>query len=95
MRPKSYLTFGTHTLLQIMYAIAGRFLFTVIFYKSGCLLPCIIAHGLINALSVFAVDFTLKFHIITAVCLTIISLGYALWILWKSSGKNKEEGVIK
>ena len=79
------------TLLQIVYAIAGGFLFTVIFYKSGCLLPCIIAHGLINALSVFAVDFTFKFHIITAVCLKIISLGYALWILWKSSSGNKED----
>ena len=76
------------TLLQIVYAIAGGFLFTVIFYKSGCMLPCIIAHGLINALSVFAVDFTLKFHIITAVVLTMLSISYGLWILKTSKDKD-------
>lgn len=72
------------TLLQIIYAIAGGFLFTVIFYKSGCLLPCIIGHGLMNALSVFAVDFTLEFYIITALVLTILAVAYSLWILGTS-----------
>lgn len=77
------------TLLQIVYSIAGGFLFTVIFHKSGSLLPCIIAHGLLNALSVFASGYTLTIQIITAGVLTMISVGYVCWILWKSEHIHK------
>ena len=44
------------TLLQICYAIAIGFLFTIIFYKGTSLLPCIIAHSFVNSSSVFAVE---------------------------------------
>ena len=39
------------TLLQICYATAVGFLFTVMFIKSGSLIPCIIAHAVINCSS--------------------------------------------
>ena len=41
------------TLLQIIYATAAGFLFTILFHKSGTLLPCIITHCAINSLSAF------------------------------------------
>lgn len=41
------------TVAQVIYAIAWGFIFTVVFYKSGSLLMCIIAHSLNNAFSKF------------------------------------------
>lgn len=70
------------TLLQIVYATAAGFLFTVIFYRSGSLLPCIVTHSLINATSAFSAEADLTLSVITAVVLTVVSAGYALWI-WK------------
>ncbi len=41
-------------LFQVVYAIALGFLFVILFYRSGTLLPCIITHSAINILSAFA-----------------------------------------
>lgn len=72
------------TLLQTCYAAAIGFLFTIIFYKGKSLWPCIIAHGIINSLSIFAVQRTQMISIITSIVLCAISLLYALWILKKA-----------
>ena len=72
------------TLLQICYATAIGFLFTIIFYKGKSLLPCIIAHSTLNSLSIFAVQRTQMISIINSIVLCVISLGYALWILKKA-----------
>lgn len=69
------------TLLQICYATAIGFLFTIIFYKGKSLIPCILTHSILNALSVFAVEGSKIFNVITAVVLSVISVGYAMWIL--------------
>ena len=63
------------------YAIAIGFLFATIFYKGKSLLPCIIAHCVVNSLSVFAVTGTRKFEIIVAVVMCGVSVIYALWLL--------------
>lgn len=76
------------TLLQICYASAIGFLFTIIFYKGKSLLPCIITHGIFNSLNIFAVQGSQTFNIITALVLCAISVGYVLWILKKT--KNSE-----
>lgn len=41
------------TILQIIYAVAWGLIFTFVFYKSGCLWVCIIAHGIIDVCSKF------------------------------------------
>ncbi len=41
------------TALQIVYAAAAGYIFTVYFIKSKSIIPCIITHSLVNALSVF------------------------------------------
>lgn len=69
------------TLLQICYAVAIGFLFTVIFYKSKSLIPCIVTHSVVNSLSAFAVEGSKALGIATAATLTAVSLAYGLWIL--------------
>jgi len=71
------------TLLQICYASAIGFLFTIIFYKGKSLLPCIVTHGIINSLSVFSVQGSQTFDIVASAALCVISVGYSLWILKK------------
>ena len=80
------------TLLQICYAIAGGFMFTIIFYKSGTLIPCIVAHSLINATSAFEGQTSLTLNIITAVVLTVVSVGYAIW-LWKGIKTDDNQNI--
>lgn len=81
------------TLLQICYAVAIGFLFTVIFYRSKSLIPCIVTHSVINSLSAFAGEGSDVFNITTAAALTIISLAYAVWIL--KHGQKNEYGEKK
>ena len=42
------------TIVQVFWAIAMGFIFTMVYYKSGSLLPGILAHSLIDVFSVFS-----------------------------------------
>ena len=68
------------TLLQIAYATAIGYLFIVIFLKSGSILPCMIAHCIINGMSCFGRDGGDLLNIITALVLVIAPVAYALWL---------------
>lgn len=68
------------TLLQICYAIALGYLFTVLFIKTKSLLPCMIAHGVLNALGVFSAGTTLEQDVVASAILIVISFGYAAFI---------------
>ena len=70
------------TLLQLCYATAAGFLFTVMVYRWGSLWPCIVTHSLLNSLSAVAAPISQTLQLITAVVLTAVALAYALWI-WK------------
>lgn len=85
------------TILQICYAIAIGFLFTIIFYKGKSLIPCIITHAIVNSLSVFSVQGTQLFNILTSAALCVISFGYALWIIKseKDTGINNIHTIAK
>lgn len=74
-------------MLQVVYAIAAGFLFTIIFHKTKSLWPCIITHSVLNSSSAFANEQAASFflEIGTAAALTIIAVTYALYII-----KNKE-----
>lgn len=67
------------TLLQICYAAAIGYLFVTIFYKSKSLIPCIITHSLVNALSVFNVENEAMSYI-TSAFLIVVPVIYALYI---------------
>lgn len=68
------------TLLQICYAIAIGYLFAIILIRTKSLLPCIITHGTLNALSVFSAQSTPEHDIATSFILVIISIGYAVYL---------------
>ena len=69
-------------LLQVVYAIAVGFMFVMIYYRTKSLLPCIITHGVFNALSAFANEagLTSKEQIVSCILITLISGVYALYI---------------
>ena len=69
------------TLMQIVYAVALGFLFTIIFLRSGSLIPCILTHSCINSLSTFAVEPTNARLMVITVALTVISIGYSAWVI--------------
>ena len=84
-------------LLQVCYAIAIGFLYTVVVFRGGSLWPCIASHMFVNGSSVFAAEsgfFTelvasvsgnaspVLEQLCSALLIIAISGGYALW-LWK------------
>lgn len=76
------------TLLQICSAISIGYLFVTIFYKSKSLIPCILTHAIINALSIFYVESVLLLYLSSAF-LTIAPLLYAYYI----NRRTKEKAV--
>ncbi len=44
------------TLMQVVFAVSYGFLVTVVFYKGGSLLPCILSHSLFDIFAQFASD---------------------------------------
>ncbi|WP_303870730.1 CPBP family intramembrane glutamic endopeptidase [Acetobacterium wieringae] len=68
------------TFLQIGYAIAIGYLFTILFIKTGSLLPGIFTHGALNAFSVFSGQSTFEQDTVVSVVLILISLGYAAFL---------------
>jgi membrane protease YdiL (CAAX protease family) len=79
-------------LLQVVYATAAGFMFVMIYYKSKSLLVCIAAHGVFNALSVFANESNAmqERRILTAVLLAVITGGYAAYLAWTIKGNAKD-----
>ena len=67
------------TLMQVCYAMAIGYLFVTIFYKSKSLVPCIIAHSLINSVSIFNVENKLSMYI-APIFLVVVPLSYAIYI---------------
>ena len=78
------------TLLQISYAISLGFLFVIIFYKSKSLVPCIIAHFLINALSIFRMENEMLKYV-SPVFLIVVPAAYAIYIIKKTNNKEIKE----
>ena len=79
-------------LLQVIYATAAGFMFVMIYLKTDSLLVCIAAHGIFNALSVFADEsgVTTWRRLLTAITLTVITGAYAVYIALKVKRKNED-----
>ena len=67
------------TLIQVCYAISIGYLFVTIFYKSKSLIPCIITHCLVNALSIFNIDNFISIYI-ASTFLIIVPIIYTFYI---------------
>ena len=69
------------TLFQVVFAVAVGFVFTLVFYKSGSLLPGILAHSFIDVSSVFASDEGSQLlNVILHIVIIIISAAYCLYL---------------
>ncbi len=69
-------------LLQVVYAMVAGFLFVMIFYKTKSILPCIITHGIFNALSAFANEtaMTSRRRMISCLFMVLVCSTYALYV---------------
>ena len=65
------------TLLQVCYAIAIGYMLVIVFYKSNSLVPCIIFHGVFNALSIFNNG---NSEVWSSILLIILCLAYTIYI---------------
>lgn len=74
------------TLLQVCYAASIGYLFVIIFHRSGSLIPCIAAHSVNNALSVFSGENVLSRYV-APVFLMIVPLLYAFYIQKKGEAR--------
>ena len=73
----------------ILFAVSLGFLFTMVCYRSGSIIPCIIAHSVIDVLSRFAADNEL-FDWIYIIATIVVSIIYCIYL--SRLGPPKEEG---
>lgn len=78
-------------LLQVTYAIAIRFAFVMIYYKTKSLLPCIFTHSIFNGLSAFSNEavITPQGHFLSGILIAVIASGYALYVALAVKEKDK------
>ncbi len=83
-------------IIQVIFAIAVGFLFVLLFYRGGSLLPCIITHSAINSLSTFADEsgLTTQQQISKCVSLIAITVAYTL-VLSKTLPKAQSDNLNK
>ena len=83
-------------LCQIVGAVACGFLFVILFYRGGSLIPCIVAHSVNNAVSAFANEAALTVEnrlIFFAINLVLVA-AYAL-ILCRTLPRGKDRAIAK
>lgn len=68
------------TLVQVVFAVAIGFVFTMVFYKGGSLWPCILAHSLIDVTSVFSSGEAPVLEWILHIAVFILAAGYCLYL---------------
>lgn len=66
-------------LMMIVFAVAWGFVFTMVYYKSGSLLPCIIAHAIVDVLSTLAMETAWGSWLYIGATIVIGAI-YSLWL---------------
>ena len=75
------------TLVQIVFAVSWGFLFTMVYYKSGNLFPCIIAHAMIDVFSLFGADNPL----VDQICIGATILGAIAYCIYLARLRTAEK----
>lgn len=70
---------GLESLIQVIFAVAWGFLFTMLFYHSGSLLVCIFVHGMVDVFSKFATGVSRADYIYVTVTI-LVSIAYCLYL---------------
>ena len=74
------------TMVQVVFAISWGFIFTMVFYKSGSLFPCIIAHAMIDVFTLYGADNELTDWI--CIGMTIVTAVFYCIYLGKLKSEN-------
>ena len=81
------------TVMQVIFAISWGFILTMAFYKSGSLIPCIIAHAMVDAVSLYGADTELGDRIYIGVTI-LTAVIYCIYLgRIKSDGKTETGGA--
>ncbi|MCR5055272.1 MAG: CPBP family intramembrane metalloprotease [Lachnospiraceae bacterium] len=70
---------GFETVMQIIFAISWGFILTMVCYKSGSIIPCIIAHSMVDTLSLFGADNELIDWIYIGATI-VVAIIYCTWL---------------
>ncbi len=65
--------------IMIIFAVAWGFVFTMVYYRSGSLLPCIIAHAVVDVLSVLSMETSWGSWVYVSATI-VIGGAYSLWL---------------
>ena len=74
------------TMVQLIFAVSWGFIFTMVFYKSGSLIPCIIAHAMIDVFSLLGADNL----VIDQICIGVTVVTAVVWCIFLSRLKRAE-----
>ena len=80
------------TVMQIIFAISWGFILTMVCYKGGSIIPCIIAHSMIDVLSLFGADNELIDWIYIGATI-VVAIAYCLYLSRIHSPESKD-GVL-
>ena len=83
------------TVMQIIFAISWGFILTMVCYKSGSIIPCIIAHSMIDALSVVGGENEIVdwIYVVTTIIVAIVYSIYLGRLLSPDSNKEVLTGM--
>ena len=82
-------------LIMIVFAVSWGFVFTMVYYKSGSLLPCILAHAVVDVLSMLSRETTWGSWLYIS-STVVIGAAYCLWLRKLPSafpGPEKSDGT--
>lgn len=79
-------------LLTVVFAVAWGFVFTMVYFKSGSLWPCILAHAVIDVLSVLAMGTEWGSYLYIGATI-VIGAAYSLWLAKLPSAFSGPEEV--
>ena len=82
-----------NNLLMVLFAVAWGFVFTMVYYKSGSLLVCIVAHAVVDVLSMVAVESSWGSWVYVGATI-VIGLAYSLWLRKLPSAFNRQEEIV-
>ena len=77
---------------QVFYAMAVGFLFVIMFYRGGSLIPCILTHSLVNTFSVFqnTQAITPLIEILISIAIIIVAVVYSIILLKTLKTEEKQ-----
>lgn len=79
------------TIIQVIFAISWGFILTMVFYRGGSLIPCIIAHAMIDVFAQYSTDSALADWIYVGATI-VIGSAYSLYLYrLKPEAANAEE----